>query len=214
MQHCSSSVNPYFPVPRNVYTRWDRERRFIMLPTDASAPWFEIQGRLFRFFGTHAGWARWHDAADGTWICGQERDRAQDLVRATRVAAVVHDPRLIPSRSMPEHHAFADLTAAEWNRLLLGIFTYLGGPAHLADITTVAAVLLRLPATAAPPPDLAAGHLRCEDMDGIVENTLDDAAQDRAALHTLDCAFCAGQLASYRGAAERMAAPLHRPAAS
>lgn len=187
-----------------------------MLPADApSAEWFQIQGRLFRFFGTHAGWARWHDAASGAWICGQERDRANELVRAARLAAVVHDPRLIPSRSMPEHHSFADLTAMEWNRLLLGVFTYLGGPARLDDVTTVAAVLLRISGAAATQVgEPTGGHVRCDEMDGLVENTLDDAAQDRIALHTLDCAFCATQLAGYKEAVERMSAPIRRPAAS
>ncbi len=191
-----------------------------MLLADApSAEWLQIQGRLFRFFGTHAGWARWHDAASGAWICGQERDRANELVRAARVAAVVQDPRLIPSRSMPEHHAFADLTAMEWNRLLLGIFTYLGGPARLEDVSTVAAVLLRIPGAAATQPlEPTGGHLRCEEMDGLVENTLEDDAQDRIALHTLNCEVCAAQLAAYKGAVERMSAPIHssiqRPAVS
>lgn len=186
-----------------------------MLPADApSAEWFQIQGRLFRFFGTHAGWARWHDAASGAWICGQERDRANELVRAARVAAVVHDPRLVHSRSMPEHHALADLTAMEWNRMLLGIFTYLGGPARLDDVSTIAAVLLRIPGAADTQTPELGGHLRCEEMDGLVEMTLDDEAQDRIALHTLDCVFCAMQLAAYKEAVEPMSAPIRRPAVS
>ncbi len=191
----------------------------MMLPADEaaqpSAEWFEIKGRLFRFLGTHAGWARWHDAANGGWICGQERDRDREVVRATRVAAVVHDVRLVPSRSMPEHHAFADLRAGEWNRLLLGVFTYLGGPARLDDVVTIASVLLRLPGAAAMPTgtDVASAgdHLSYEDMDAAVENTLDAAGRDRMASHTGACGFCARQLAAYESAATAVSAPIHRP---
>jgi hypothetical protein len=194
----------------------------MMLPADAaaqpSAEWFEVRGRLFRFFGTHSGWARWHDSATGAWICGQERDREQAVVRATRVAAVVHDPRLIPSRSMPEHHAFADLSALEWNRVLLGVFTYLGGAALLDDVTTIACVLLRLPGAAAMPTgspvELGEEHLRCEEMEALVEERLDDTSADRIALHELSCTFCARQLTAYRAAAEQVAAPVRRPGAT
>jgi hypothetical protein len=187
------------------------------LPADAAQPsaeWFEIKGRLFRFFGTHAGWAKWHDPSSGAWICGQERDRDHEVVRATRVAAVVHDPRLIPSRSMPEQHAFADVTAAGWNRLLLGIFTYLGGPARLDDVVTIAAVMLRLAGAAAMATGSAVApegdHLSYEDMDAAVENTLDAAAQDRIAVHNGACEFCARQFAAYQAAAVQVSAPIHR----
>jgi hypothetical protein len=88
----------------------------------------------------------------------------------------------------------------------------------LDDVVTVAAVLLRLPGAAAlhtgSPVELAGKHVRFEDMDGLVEDKLDDEARDWIALHELSCAFCAGQLAAYRSAVERVSAQLHRPAAS
>ena len=183
-----------------------------------SPEWFEIKGRLFRFLGTHPGWTRWQDAESGTWNCSQERDRDRDLSRDARIAAIVHDPRSIPSRSMPEQHAFADVTAAGWNRLLLGIFTYLGGPAHLDDVVTIASVLLRLPGAAALPtgsrvafPDPSAEHVSYEQMDAIVDNTLDATARESITAHILSCPFCARQLASYQSAAEQVSAPIQKP---
>ncbi len=183
-----------------------------------SAEWYEIKGRLFRFLGTHPGWTRWQDTASGTWNCGQERDRDADLARGTRISAIVHDPRSIPSRSMPEQHAFADVTAAGWNRLLLGVFTYLGGPAHLDDVVTIASVLLHLPGAAALPtgspvafPDPSPEHLSYGQMDAIVDNTLDAPARDTITAHTATCPFCARQLASYQSAAEQVSVPLQKP---
>ena len=193
----------------------------MMLPTEVvaqpSAEWFEVKSRLFRFFGTHSGWARWHDASDGSWICGQERDRDGELVRATRVAAVAKDPKLVHSRSMPEHHAVADITAAGWNRLLLGVFTYLGGPARLDDVVTVAGVLLKMPGASSIPTgsaiEPAGAHVRGEEMDAIVEHTLDEAARDRIVAHSHSCSSCAQRLESYQFAVERVSAPIHKPVA-
>ena len=183
-----------------------------------SAEWYEVKGRLFRFLGTHPGWTRWQAAESGIWNCSQERDRERDLSRDARIAAIVRDPRSIPSRSMPEQHAFADVTAVGWNRLLLGVFTYLGGPAHLDDVVTIASVLLRLPGAANLPtgssvafPDPSPEHVSYEQMDAMVDNTLDAATHDSITAHTATCAFCARQLASYQSAAVQVSAPLQKP---
>jgi len=180
----------------------------------ASPEWFEIKGRLFRFLGTHPGWAKW--SVDGEWICGQERDRAAAVVRATRVAAIVHDPKLFPSRSVPEQHAFADVTAMGWNRLLLGVFTYLGGPARLDDVVTIAGVVLKLPGASAMETGVAvvaegSDHVGYDQMDGMVEGTLDAVAAERIASHVEFCSFCARQVAAYRAAVPMVSAPLQRP---
>jgi hypothetical protein len=143
------------------------------------------------------------------------------LARATRVAAVVRDPKLFPSRSIPERHAYADVTARGWNRLLLGLFTYLGGPARLDDVVTVAGVLLHLPGAASVPtgaavplPEPSGEHVRYEEMDALVENTADAALQSRIAAHGEGCAFCARQVAAYQAAAEQVSAQLQKPVAS
>lgn len=129
-----------------------------MLPSDPTATpepaWFALRERLFDFFGTQAGWARWQDPEAGVWIAGPEKLRGGELVREARVAAIVRDRRSIPSRSMPEHHAIADLSAGEWNRLLHGVFTFLAAPARLDDLVIVVGALLRVPGAA----DLKLGH--------------------------------------------------------
>lgn len=171
-----------------------------------SPEWHEIKARLFRFCGTHPTWARWQDPS-GTWTCGRAKERDLPLARDTRIAAILHDPRLIPSRSMPEQHAYADVTALGWNRLLLGVFTYLDGPAHLDDLTNVAAVLLKLHASALELSDMGE-HLSCETMDAFVEGTLAFDARDSATTHTGTCDFCTRQLAAYQMACVQISVPL------
>ncbi len=179
----------------------------MMLPNEE---WFELKGRLFRFLGTHPGWVRWRAAVgndDGVWMCSQEKDRAAEAVRATRVAAVVHDTKMIHSRAIPEQHAVADVTAQGWNRLLMGIFSYLGGPARLDDITTICAAAMRMPGTKQMETGVAVafpgeGHLSYEEMDASVEGQVAEHA---------GCDFCARQVASYLSGAERVSLALVRP---
>jgi hypothetical protein len=179
--------------------------------TAPSDEWFELKGHLFRFLGTHPGWARWQDG--DTWICGQEKERELPLARATRVAAVVHDTKLIHTRSIPEQHAIADITAQGWNRLLLGVFTYVGGPARLDDVVTIAAAALRMAgakemATGVDVLPEGVGHLRYEDMDAMVDGRVDAVLE----AHVAECRFCARQVAAYLSGAERVSAALVRPA--
>jgi hypothetical protein len=182
-----------------------------------SPEWFEMKGHLFRFFGTHAGWARWQNS-QSAWICGQERDRDLELARGTRIAAILHDPRLIPSRSIPEQHAYSDVTAAGWNRLLLGVFTYLNGPALLDDVVSIAGVLLHLPHSAELPtgspfgfPESSAEHVSYEQMDAMVEGTLDASSLESMTRHVGACTFCERQVAAYQAAVERVSAPILKP---
>lgn len=186
------------------------------MPSDE---WFELKGHLFRFLGTHPGWARWQ--ADGIWVCGQEKDRERELTRATRVTAVVNDTKMIHTRAVPEQHAAADVTAQGWNRLLMGLFSYLGGPARLDDVVTIAAAVLRMPgakkmATGVDVvfPEPAAGHVSYEEMDAMVDGRMEPAERGRVEAHAAGCAFCARQIATYRGAAERVSMVLPRPVAS
>lgn len=186
----------------------------ISTPSDE---WYEVKGRLFRFFGTHPGWARWQSAEEpGTWLCGRDKDRDRPMARDTRIAALQHDPRLLPSRSLPEQHAYANVTAAGWARLLQGIFTYLGGPARLDDVATLAAVELKLPGAArlhTGAPDAiadASAHLTCEQMDAAVEGALPASVN----AHVLECASCARQLESYRAGAALVSTPLPPPVRS
>jgi hypothetical protein len=174
-----------------------------------SPEWYEIKGRLFRFFGTHPGWARWQHE-DATWVCGRDKEREHALARDSRVAALLRDPRLMPSRSMPEQHAYTDVTALGWNRLLMGVFTYLDGPAHLDDLTDVAAVLLRLRMSGEATPESATEHVSCEQMDGLVDDTLDSETRAGVAAHAEACGFCARQLAAYQAAASQVSVPLAR----
>ena len=176
-----------------------------------SAEWFELKGRLFRFFGVHPGWARWQNP-EGAWICGLERERDLELARDARIAALLKDPRLLPSRAIPERHAFADVTSSGWNRLFLGVFTYLGGPARLDAIVDVAALMLHLPSGSPVVfPSPLAEHVSYEQMDAMVENTLDAAALASVMAHSAECAFCARQQDSYREAALHLAASIQKP---
>jgi hypothetical protein len=181
----------------------------------ANGEWFELKGRVFRFLGTHPGWARWQGAVGdeaGVWICGQEKERELALARGTRVAAVVRDTKLIGSRSIPEHHAVADITAQGWNRLLLGVFVYLGGPARLDDVVTIAAAALRMPGAGAMVTGVAVtfpgdGHVSYEDMDLMVEGRSEAGVE----AHVAGCEFCARQVSSYLNAAERVSMALLKP---
>ena len=169
--------------------------------------WFELKGRLFRFLGTHPGWVRWQ--RDGVWMCGQEKDREHELARGTRVAAVVHDIKMIHTRAIPEQHAVVDVTAQGWNRLLMGIFSYLGGPARLDDVTTICAAALRMPGAKQMETGVAveypgSGHVSYEEMDSSLDG--------RAPAHA-GCEFCARKVAAYRSGAERVSMALVRPTA-
>lgn len=176
-----------------------------------SPDWQELKGRLFHFLGVQSSWARWQDA-EGVWFAGREGWEDHEPAKEARVEAVLQDRKLIPSRSIPERHAFRDITARGWNRLLLGVFTYLGGPVRLDDLVTVTGFLLDVPGSMEVPtgvaasfgPDGSAGHLSVEQMEAVV------AGSDVAREHAAQCPFCARQLAAFEAAAPALAAPIHK----
>ncbi len=101
--------------------------------------------------------------------------------------------------------------------MLRGLSTYLGGPARLDDIVTVVGVVLNLPGFAGLPcgspilfPEPSESHVTYEQMDAMVENTLDAAVRDSIVAHTGECSFCARQLAAYQSAAPHVSAPFQK----
>jgi hypothetical protein len=122
--------------------------------------WFEIKGRLYRFFGKQPGWERWTSAGLQGWICGHAGWKSRPMASGSRVAALLETPRFIPSRSLPRHEVFQKLDATEWDRVLHGIFTYLDGPARLDEIVSIAGALFDVKGSRdlafdelSPPPD-------------------------------------------------------------
>ncbi len=187
----------------------DQETKIVPSPD-----WQELKGRLFHFLGAHPTWARWQDS-EGVWFVGREGWEDHEHAKEARVEAVLQDRKLIPSRSIPERHAFRDITSRGWNRLLLGVFTYLGGPVRLGDLVTVTGFLLDVPGSMQVPPGVAvvegpdgsAGHLTVEQMEAVVGG----AEEPRE--HAAGCPFCARQLAAFEAAAPALAEPLKAKAA-
>jgi hypothetical protein len=100
--------------------------------------WYELKGRLYRFFGKHPAWERWRSAEIRGWVCGLEKWHDRALAEGSRVAALIERPRLISSRALPRVELFQHLDSTGWDRLLHGIFTYLDGPVRLDDLVSIA----------------------------------------------------------------------------
>lgn len=106
-----------------------------------SPDWFDLKGRLYRFFGKQPAWTRWNTAEPKGWICGPAAIRNSPLAESHRVAALLDNPRRISSRALPKREVFQQLDAADWDRLLTGIFDYLGGPVRMDELVSIAGVL-------------------------------------------------------------------------
>ncbi len=106
-----------------------------------SPEWYELKGRLYRFFRKQPAWEQWTHAEVRGSVCGLASWKNRPMATGNRVAALLDKPRLISSRALPKAEVFQQLAAADWDRLLKGIFSYLEGPVRLDDLVSIAAAL-------------------------------------------------------------------------
>jgi hypothetical protein len=103
--------------------------------------WADLKGRLSRFFRKQPAYALWETDAQRGWICGPANWRDKPVAEGNQVSALVDQPRRIRSSALPKAETMEHLDAAAWDRLLQGIFEYLGGPARLDELVSIAGVL-------------------------------------------------------------------------
>ena len=107
--------------------------------------WADLKGRLSRFFRHQPQWAVWEIPDQLGLVCGPVdwKDNWQDkpMAAGNRVAALLDRPRRIDADALPASNVVEHLDSTEWDRLLLGFFEFLKGPARLDDIVSVAGIL-------------------------------------------------------------------------
>jgi hypothetical protein len=103
--------------------------------------WADLKGRLSRFFRKQPSYALWETDAQRGWICGPASWRDKPIAEGNQVSALVEQPRKIRSSALPKNEMMDQLDAAAWDRLLQGIFEYLGGPVRLDELVSIAGVL-------------------------------------------------------------------------
>jgi hypothetical protein len=103
--------------------------------------WADLKGRLHRFFSKQPKYALWKlDEFTGS-ICGPSDWQSKPLAEGRRVSELVDDPRRVSSKSLPKSNLVDQLDAAGWDRLLRGVFDYLGGPVRIDEMVSIVGVL-------------------------------------------------------------------------
>jgi len=108
---------------------------------DHSPDWYELKGRLYRFLGKQPAWTRWKTDELRGWICGPSARPPHPLAEGSKIAALLEKPRRIAATALPKIEIFQRLEASDWDRLLTGIFDYLGGPLRLDELVSICGVL-------------------------------------------------------------------------
>ncbi|GEM_PF-2336194 len=103
--------------------------------------WADLKGRLSRFFRKQPAWALWQSEEQLGWICGPAEWRSKPPASGSRVSELIEQPRRVRRTSLPTVELAERLDAAGWDRLLRGVFDYLGGPARLDEVVSIAGVL-------------------------------------------------------------------------
>jgi Sigma-70 region 2 len=103
--------------------------------------WADLKGRLSRFFRKQPSYGLWETDAQLGWICGPAGWRDKTLAEGNRVSALIDQPRRVRSSALPKNEVMEHVDAAGWDRLLQGIFEYLGGPVRLDELVSIAGVL-------------------------------------------------------------------------
>lgn len=106
-----------------------------------AAEWYELKGRLYRFFRKQPAWELWTRPDVRGPVCGPAAWRDRAMATGNRVAALLDKPRLISSRMLPKAEVFQELAVTDWDRLLNGAFSYLEGPVRLDALVSIAGAL-------------------------------------------------------------------------
>ena len=103
--------------------------------------WADLKGRLSRFFRKQPAWALWQVDEQLGWICGPVEWKEIPLAEGARVSELTEQPRRIRASALPKLELADQLDAFAWDRLLRGVFEYLGGPIRLDELVSIAGVL-------------------------------------------------------------------------
>lgn len=108
---------------------------------DHSPDWYDLKGRLYRFLGKQPMWTRWKTDELKGWVCSPAAIKNKPMAEGRLVTELLEKPRRINARALPKTDVFQNLDAKDWDRLLTGVFDFLGGPLRLDELVSIAGVL-------------------------------------------------------------------------